>query len=236
MIRILIADDHALIREGLRKVFRREDDIEVVAEATDAGEAVARVREQDIDVAVLDFNMPGRSGLDALAQIRALKPRLPVLFLSMMPERDVAMRVFKAGAAGFVSKESAADEIVNAVRRVASGRKYVSPEVAEQLATGIGAPEQAPAARRLVRPRVPDRAPDRRRPGHAAGRRDLVAERQHHRDLSSAHPRQTGVAFGRRDHPLRDRAPARRLSIEQARVPVAQPRVTDSVTRLSMFP
>ncbi len=143
MIRILIADDHALIREGLRKVFRREEDIEVVAEAVDAGEAVARVREQPIDVAVLDFNMPGRTGLDALAQIRALKPGMPVLILSMMPEREVAMRVFKAGASGFVSKESAAEEIVAAVRQVAAGRKYVSPLVAEQLATGIGAPEQA---------------------------------------------------------------------------------------------
>ena len=87
--------------------------------------------------------MPGRSGLDALPQIRAFKPRLPVLILSMMPERDVALRVFKAGAAGFVSKAAAADEIVAAVRLVASGRKYVSPEVAEQLATGIGEPQQA---------------------------------------------------------------------------------------------
>ncbi|MCB2004899.1 MAG: response regulator transcription factor, partial [Rhodoferax sp.] len=92
MIRILIVDDHALIREGLRKVFRREDDIEVVAEAADAAQAVAQVRAHPVDVVVLDFNMPGRSGLDALPQIHACKPRLPVLILSMAPERDLALR------------------------------------------------------------------------------------------------------------------------------------------------
>ncbi len=143
MIRLLIADDHALIREGLRKVFRREADIEIVAEARDAAEAVAATRALELDVAILDFSMPGRSGLEALTQIQALKPNLPVLMLSMMPERDVALRAFKAGAAGFVSKESAAEEIVAAVRQVAAGRKYVSPAAAEQLAQGFGAPAHA---------------------------------------------------------------------------------------------
>jgi len=140
MIRVLIADDHALIREGLRKVFRRERDIEVIAEATNAADAVNHVREQPLDVAILDFSMPGRTGLDALRQIRELKPRLPVLILSVMPERDLALRVFKAGAAGFISKDSLADEIVSAVRCVAGGKKYVSMAAAEQLAAGIGAP------------------------------------------------------------------------------------------------
>lgn len=143
MIRILVADDHALIREGLRKVFRREQDMQVVAEAVDAAGAVAQVRAHAVDVAVLDFNMPGRDGLDAVQQMHAIRPGLPVLILSMMPERELAQRVFKAGAAGFVSKASAADEIVAAVRMVAAGRKYVSPAVAEQLASGIGAPAQA---------------------------------------------------------------------------------------------
>lgn len=143
MIRVLIADDHALIREGLRKVFLREPDIEIAAEAVDAAGAVARVRTDRIDVAILDLNMPGRGGLGALEQIRAFNPRLPVLVLSMMPERDVALRVFKAGAAGFVSKESAAEEIVRAVRDAVAGRKYVSPKVAEQLALGLGSPAGA---------------------------------------------------------------------------------------------
>jgi len=140
MIRLLIVDDHALIREGLRKVFQREADIEVIGEARDGAEAVAQVRELAPDVVILDFNMPGRSGLEALQQIRAFKPQLAVLMLSMMPEREAAVRIFKAGASGFVSKESAAEEIVAAVRRVAVGKKYVSPAVADELAAGLGAP------------------------------------------------------------------------------------------------
>lgn len=143
MIRVMIADDHVLIREGLRKVFRRESDIEVVAEAANAAEAVNRARETELDVAILDFNMPGRTGLDALLQIRALKPQLPVLILSVMPERDIALRTFKAGAAGFISKDSLAEEIVKAVRCVATGRKYVSVAAAELLALGIGAPGES---------------------------------------------------------------------------------------------
>ena len=138
MIRLLIADDHALIREGLRKVFDRERDIELAAVASNSAETLALAREQELDVAVLDFNMPGRNGLDTLVQLRAHKPQLPVLILSMMPERELAVRVFRAGGAGFVSKESAADEIVTAVRAAAAGRRYVSPSIAELLAAGLG--------------------------------------------------------------------------------------------------
>tara|TARA_R110002167_G_scaffold3623_3_gene17624 strand:+ start:34468 stop:35100 length:633 start_codon:yes stop_codon:yes gene_type:complete len=139
MIRIIIADDHALIREGLRKVFSREKDIELVATAKDASEAVQLCAKHDVDVFVVDFNMPGRSGLELIARLKTLRPKLAVLVLSMMPERDVAVRAFKVGAAGFVSKESASDEIVNAVRKVATGARYVSPAVAEQLAQNLDA-------------------------------------------------------------------------------------------------
>ncbi len=142
MTRILIADDHELIREGLRKVFKREADLELVAAVCDGAEAVATLRNHRVDVAILDFNMPGRSGVDVISQIHAIRPGLPVLILSFMPERDVALRVFRAGGAGFVSKQSASDEIVSAVRRVASGRRYVSPIVAEQLASAAATPEQ----------------------------------------------------------------------------------------------
>ena len=138
MIRIIIADDHALIREGLRKVFSRETDIELVATAKDAYEAADFCAKYEVDVFIVDFNMPGRSGLELIARLKALKPKLPVLVLSMMPERDVALRAFKAGAAGFVSKESASDEIVSAVRKVAGGARYVSSAVAEQLAQNLG--------------------------------------------------------------------------------------------------
>jgi DNA-binding NarL/FixJ family response regulator len=143
MIRVLIADDHALIREGLTKIFEREPDIAVVAEAKDANEAIAWSRANDYDVAIIDVNMPGPSGLDALQHILSDKPTLPVLMLSVLPERNFAVRMLRAGAAGFVSKESAADEIVEAVRRVASGRKYVSPTAADSLAMELARGSQA---------------------------------------------------------------------------------------------
>ncbi|MGB5346476.1 MAG: response regulator transcription factor [Woeseia sp.] len=143
MIRVLIADDHALIREGLTKIFGREPDIEVVAEAKDANEAIAWSRANDYDVAIIDVNMPGPSGLDALQHILSDKPTLPVLMLSVLPERNFAVRMLRAGAAGFVSKESAADEIVEAVRRVASGKKYVSPTAADSLAMELARGSQA---------------------------------------------------------------------------------------------
>ncbi len=138
MIKLMIADDHELIREGLRKVFSRESDMELVAMAQDATEAVTQCRANAIDVAIIDFNMPGRSGLDLVVRLKQINPAMPILVLSMVPVRDVALRVFKAGAAGFVSKQSAVKEIVSAVRKVASGKKYVSAEVAEQLAGTIG--------------------------------------------------------------------------------------------------
>ncbi len=140
MIRVLVADDHALIREGLGKVFDRESDIEVVAEAADAQTAIDCALAGNVDVAILDVNMPGPSGLEALNKILGEKPELPVLMLSMLPERDFAVRMLRAGAAGFVSKGSAAEEIVDAVRRVASGAKYVSPSAAEHLAAELSRP------------------------------------------------------------------------------------------------
>ncbi len=143
MIRILIADDHALIREGLSKVFSREADFDVVAAAEDANQAIDWVRNNDLDVVILDVNMPGQSGIDALQRILELKPELPVLMLSMLPERNFAVRMLRAGAAGFVSKESAAEEIVEAVRRVAAGNKYVSPAAADHLAAELSKPDGA---------------------------------------------------------------------------------------------
>jgi two-component system, NarL family, invasion response regulator UvrY len=143
MIKVLIADDHALIREGLRKVFSLEADIEVVAAAEDARQAIDWIRNNDVDVVVMDVNMPGMSGIDALDQILQMKPQLPVLMLSMLPEKNFAVRMLRAGAAGFVSKESAVDEIVGAVRRVAAGNKYVSPTAADHLATELSRPDAA---------------------------------------------------------------------------------------------
>lgn len=140
MIRLVIADDHELIREGLRKVFSREADIDVAASFDNAPEAIDWIRENAIDVVVLDVNMPGVSGIEALEAILHHKPDLPILMLSMLPEKNFAVRMLRSGAAGFVSKESAAEEIVDAVRRVAAGNKYVSPTAAGHLAAGLARP------------------------------------------------------------------------------------------------
>ncbi|HET6756461.1 MAG TPA: response regulator transcription factor [Burkholderiales bacterium] len=141
MIRVLIADDHVLIREGLKKIFARHADIEVAGEAASAQEAIELARKSAYDVAVLDINMPGRDGLDALRELKRGQPKLPVLILSMHPEERFAVRMLKAGAAGYLTKESAADELVNAVRKVIAGGKYISPAVAEQLALDLNRPE-----------------------------------------------------------------------------------------------
>ncbi|WP_372777916.1 response regulator [Litorivivens sp.] len=138
MIRLLVADDHALVREGLCKVFQREQDCEVVVEAGNGNEVIAALRDNKIDVAVLDFNMPDRSGLDLVKHMQVTHPSIPVLILSMAPEREVAVRLLRAGAAGFVSKQSAAQDIVAAVRTVNSGEKYISPAVALELANALG--------------------------------------------------------------------------------------------------
>jgi DNA-binding NarL/FixJ family response regulator len=141
MIRIVIADDHELIREGVKKILRGERGMRVVGEATNVGELLALVGQCEADVLVLDINLPGRSGLDALGELRGLQPGLSVVVLSMHPEDRFALRVLKAGAAAYVSKASAADELVVAVRKAASGRRYISPVVADLLARELENPK-----------------------------------------------------------------------------------------------
>lgn len=134
MLRILIADDHALIREGLKKILKAAQDISVVSEAQNAREVIEEMKKQEIDVVILDISLPGKSGLELLKDIKLDYPKLPVLILSMHPEDRFAVRALKAGAAGYVTKESAVEELVKAVRKVVQGRKYVSPALAEKLA------------------------------------------------------------------------------------------------------
>ena len=143
MIRIVIADDHELIREGVKKILRGERDMRVVGEAANVGELFALVGQCEADVLVLDINLPGRSGLDALGELRGLQPGLSVVVLSMHPEDRFALRVLKAGAAAYVSKASAADELVAAVRQAASGGRYISPVVADLLARELENPKSA---------------------------------------------------------------------------------------------
>lgn len=140
MIRVLIADDHAIVRQGLKQILADSGCMVVVAEAQDGAGAVQMVRAlgDGIDVALLDISMPGKSGIDALKQIKEAAPHLPVLILSMYPEEQYAVRLIRGGAAGYMTKESAPQALVEAIRRVASGKKYISPSVAEMLADEVG--------------------------------------------------------------------------------------------------
>lgn len=134
MIRVLIADDHPVVRRGLRQILEATPDIKVADEASDGQEALHKVLKNEYDVILLDISLPGRSGLEVLHQLRAERPRLPVLILSVHPEDQYAVRTIKAGAAGYLTKESATDELVTAIRIVARGRKYIRPSLAERLA------------------------------------------------------------------------------------------------------
>lgn len=143
MIRIIVADDHELIREGVRKILRGDREIRIVGEAANVGELLALVGRCEAEVLVLDINLPGRSGLDALRELRALRPGLSVVVLSMHPEDRFALRALKSGAAAYVSKASAADELVEAVRKAAKGGRYISPVVADLLARELENPVSA---------------------------------------------------------------------------------------------
>jgi len=136
MIRLVIADDHTIVREGLRQLLGGAGGFEIVGEARDGAETMQRVRELDFDVLLLDMSMPGRAGMDLIRQVRAERPRVRILVLSMHQEHQYAIRAIRAGASGYLTKESAARELATALRKVASGGAYITPEVAEQLALG----------------------------------------------------------------------------------------------------
>jgi two-component system, NarL family, invasion response regulator UvrY len=142
MIRILIADDHAIVRHGLKQIVEGSGEMRVVAEADSGIDALRKIREIECDVVLLDISMPDMSGIDVLKQIHAEKPQLPILILSIYSEDQYAMRLIKAGAAGYMTKESAPSEVVKALLRVAGGKKYISPVVAEILANDIGTAEE----------------------------------------------------------------------------------------------
>ena len=134
MIKILIVDDHPIVRQGLRQVLRDTPEIVVAGEAGDGEAALCEIKEQDYDVVLLDISMPGRNGLEILSQIRLEKPELNVLVLSMYTEEQYAIRALKNGASGFITKASAPDELLNAIGKVAMGKKYVSTDLADKLA------------------------------------------------------------------------------------------------------
>jgi DNA-binding NarL/FixJ family response regulator len=133
MIRVLVADDHPIVRRGVLQIIREASDMVSVGEASSTSEVLRAAQETDCDVVVLDVAMPGGGGLEALARLRSLKPDLPVLILSMYPEKQYAVRALEAGAAGYLTKESAPDELIGAIRKVACGGQYVTPSLAEKL-------------------------------------------------------------------------------------------------------
>jgi DNA-binding NarL/FixJ family response regulator len=134
-MRILITEDHAVVRQGLKLILADHFKHAVFGEARNATEALARVWKEKWDVVVLDITMPGRSGLEVLKEIRRSRPRLPVLILSMHPEDQFAVRLLKAGAAGYLTKEIAGEELVGAIKKVVGGGRYISPSLAERLAS-----------------------------------------------------------------------------------------------------
>ena len=136
-IRVLIADDHAILRRGLRQIIEETDDLAVVGEAESSAEAIQHIRKDVCDVVLLDISMPDRNGMDTLTIIAKDHPKVAVLMLSTHPENQYAVRALRSGAAGYLTKQSAPAQLVNAIRRVATGKKYVTPTVAEELAAHV---------------------------------------------------------------------------------------------------
>ena len=137
MIKVFIADDHTLIREGIKNLIDNVPDIKLVGETSNPYEIIDQCQKTNADIIILDLSMPGKSGLDVLKDIKAVIPKLKVLIMSMMPEEQFAKRTLKAGASGYITRDSPPEDIVSAIRRVATGRKYVSVTLAEKLAESL---------------------------------------------------------------------------------------------------
>lgn len=142
MIRVFIADDHALIREGFKRIISNQKDMEIVGEAANAGELFQFLESQECDIVVLDVSMPGKTGLDILQDMQDFYPEVKVLMLSMHPIERFALRSLRSGAYGYLTKEVASDKLVEAIRIIHSGRKYVPEAVIEQMITGLDSPKE----------------------------------------------------------------------------------------------
>jgi len=137
MIKVMLADDHAIVRKGLRQLLEETGFIEVIAEADDYPAIMKAVRSHDMDVVVMDVTMPGKNGIDVLKIVKGEKPKVAVLMLSMHPEDQYAVRALKAGASGYLTKNSAPEKLVEAIQTISSGRRYITPELAESLASHL---------------------------------------------------------------------------------------------------
>jgi DNA-binding NarL/FixJ family response regulator len=144
VIKIVVADDHTIFREGLKRILSEHSDLVVADEASKGQEVLELIRKNDYDMVILDLSMPGLSGLEVLKQIKIDKPKLPVLILSMHPEEQYAVRVLKAGASGYLTKESASDELITAIKKISLGRKYITASLAERLAVELETDTEKP--------------------------------------------------------------------------------------------
>ncbi len=152
MIKILVVDDHAIVRDGLKRILVDTPDIVVSGEASNGQEVIKKVGNNDYDLILLDISLPGRDGLDVLKQLKCTNPKIPILILSMYPEEHYAVRSLRAGASGYLTKQSSSDELVEAIRKVAQGRRYITPSLAEKLAFELGVD-----ARKLPHEKLSDR-------------------------------------------------------------------------------
>jgi len=149
-LRILLADDHVIVREGLKRIINGADDLEVAAEAGDGNSVLAAIRNAEFDVVLLDMSMPGPSGVDLVRRIKAERPSLPILVLSMHAEENFAVRTIRAGASGYLSKESASGELVSALRKVGSRGTYVSEAIAQHLVMSLSMREHTELPHNLL--------------------------------------------------------------------------------------
>jgi two-component system, NarL family, invasion response regulator UvrY len=186
-MRILIADDHPIFRAGLKETLAKDPGVESIGEADDGHKAVELARKKRWDVVVLDIMMPGRDGLEVLQELRRERPKLPVLILSAHPEDQLALRLLKAGAAGYLTKEKAPEVLLAAIRKVASGGKYISESLAEKVVFACES-EKAPHEN-LIESRISDHPDDRLRKNHAGNRQTTLSKRQNRQHLSRPYPR-----------------------------------------------
>jgi len=150
MVRIVVCDDHAIVREGLKQILGAQHDFAIVGEASDGHETLQRVRELDFDVLLLDMSMPGKSGVELIRQVKGERPKLRILVLTMHEEHQYAVRAIRAGASGYLTKESASSQLVSALRKVAGGGAWISAEIAQQLALNAMPDAQAAPHERLT--------------------------------------------------------------------------------------